>query len=94
MSPQEKNNKLACAKFKDSDQPGHMPSLISLHCALSGYLRTQAFFMQTIKTDQTGQIDAQADLSLCCAYMPFCRFCCVLAHIYSNKILFRFNFCI
>ena len=30
--PQDKTNKLACAPSEDSDQPGHLPSLISLHC--------------------------------------------------------------
>ena len=39
-----------CAHSEDSDQPGHMPSLISFRCALSGYLRTQAFYMHTTKT--------------------------------------------
>ena len=32
----EKINKMACAPSKDSDQPGHPPNLISLHCALNG----------------------------------------------------------
>ena len=30
--PHDKTNKLACAPSEDSDQPGHPPSLISLHC--------------------------------------------------------------
>ena len=34
--PDDKTNKMACAPSKDSDQPGHPPSLISLHCALNG----------------------------------------------------------
>ena len=33
----------------------HPPSLISLHSALSGKLRTQCFFMRTAKPDQTGR---------------------------------------
>ena len=28
MSPHDKTNKMACAPSKDSDQPGHPPSLI------------------------------------------------------------------
>ena len=32
----DKTNKMACAPSKDSDQPGHSPSLISLRCALNG----------------------------------------------------------
>ena len=31
-SPRDKTNKMACAPSKDSDQPGHPPSLISLRC--------------------------------------------------------------
>ena len=34
--PHDKTNKMACAPRKDSDQPGHLPSLISLCCALNG----------------------------------------------------------
>ena len=35
----DKTNKMICAPSKDkniSDQPGHLPSLISLHCVLNG----------------------------------------------------------
>ena len=30
--PHDKTNIMACAFSEDSDQPGHPPSLISLHC--------------------------------------------------------------
>ena len=30
--PHDKTNKIACAPSEDSDQPGHLPSLISLCC--------------------------------------------------------------
>ena len=30
----DKTNKIACLPSKDPDQPGHLPSLISLCCAL------------------------------------------------------------
>ena len=46
-----------CAPSEDSAQPGPFAlSDQSLHCALNGYLRTQAVFMRTVKTDQTGQM--------------------------------------
>ena len=34
--PHDKTNKMACAPSKDSDQPGHPPSLIILCCVLNG----------------------------------------------------------
>ena len=45
-----KINRMTWAPKEDSDQPGHLPSLITLHCALNRYLRAQCFFMQTVKT--------------------------------------------
>ena len=51
----DKNKQSECAPSEDSDQPGHPPSLISLHCALNGYLRTQAFVHADREgSDQTG----------------------------------------
>ena len=42
----------------NSDEPGHLPSLISLHCApeesMSPWLSTEC----TAKTDQTGQMSS------------------------------------
>ena len=63
---------MACVPSEDSDQSGHPPSLISLPCALSGWLRTQCFFMRTAKT--LIRADAQADLSLRLSHMSFCWF--------------------
>ena len=53
--PHDKTNKMT-AHSENSDHPGHPPSLISLRCALNGKLGTHTFFMQTAKTDQTGQM--------------------------------------
>ena len=36
--PHDKTNKMACAPSEDSDQPGHLPSLISLRCPHEGSL--------------------------------------------------------
>ena len=57
----------------------------SLCCVLNGQLRTQAFFMRTVKTLWPDWADAQADLSLCWAHMPFCWFCNEVAHIINVK---------
>ena len=55
-----------CAPSEDLDEPGRPPSLISLRCALSEKLRTQAFFMRTAKT--------LIRLSLCRAHSHFVGF--------------------
>ena len=41
---------------EESDQYGYSPSLISLRCAPNGLLRSYHFYLQTVKTDQTGQM--------------------------------------
>ena len=46
----DKTNKMVCAPSENTDRPGHPHNLISLRYALSGKLRTLAFFMRTAKT--------------------------------------------
>ena len=55
--------------FKDSDQPVFAQSDENLHSVHFVWIRMQSFFMQRSRTDQTAQIDAQVDLSLCWAHM-------------------------
>ena len=58
----DKTNKTPYAPSEDWDQPGHPPSLISLHCGLK-----ECFFMRTAKTDQTRWCPGWSDLSPQCA---------------------------
>ena len=51
----DKTYKMACVPSKVSDQPGHPPSLISLHCTL-GYVRTKLCHVDSKDSDQTGQM--------------------------------------
>ena len=72
--PHDKTNKMACAPSEDSDQPGNLPSLIRLRCALNGLLRTQAFFMRTAKTlIRLGGRPGWSESSL--GAQSFCWFC-------------------
>ena len=80
-SRHDKTNKLTCAPSKDSDQPGHPPSLIRV-------ITVRSMGSQGPKLSSCGQrwlwsdwADAQADLSLHWAHMPFCWFCHEAAHI-------------
>ena len=54
--PHDKTNKMACAPSEDSDQPGRLPSLISLHCRHEETLGPQLPIESTAKTDQTGRM--------------------------------------
>ena len=76
------NQQNDCAPSEDWDQPGHPPSLI------------RVFAMRSIgiygpKLSSGGQrrlwsdwVDAQADLSLRWAHMPFCGFCHEATHLF------------
>ena len=52
----DKTYKMTCAPSEILDQPGHLPSLVSLCYALNCKLKAQVFFMQTAKTNQTGRM--------------------------------------
>ena len=54
--PHDKSNKMAGAPSKDSDQPGHPPSLISLRCPHEESLVPKLPIECTAKTDQTGRM--------------------------------------
>ena len=71
--PHDKTNKMACAPSKDSDRPGHPPSLITVFAVhMKKSFGPKLEIECTAKTDQTGQM---TDLSLCWTHMPFCWFC-------------------
>ena len=82
--PHDKTNKMACAPGKDSDQPGHLPSLIRVFTVhmkkpwvLSYPLSAQRRLIRLA--------DAQADLSLCMG-QSFCWFCHEAAHFYKSQM--------
>ena len=55
--PHDKTNKMACAPSEDSDQPGHPPSLISLHCAPQWVAKDPSFLYADSKdSDPTGRM--------------------------------------
>ena len=53
--PHDKTNKMTVT-IVDSDQPGHPPSLISLHCPHEETLGSKLSNKRKAKTDQTGQM--------------------------------------
>ena len=73
--PHDKTNKMICAPSKDSDQPGHPPSLISLCCLPGESLGPK------LPIKRTDWAYAQADLSLRWAHMSLCWFCHEAAQI-------------
>ena len=61
--PHDKANKMACAPSEDSDQPGHLPSLIrvfAVRMKKAWVLRYPLSAQQRLRSDW---VDAQADLS-------------------------------
>ena len=76
----DKTYKTACAPSEDSDQPGNPPSLIrvlAVHSVGSLGPKLSSCGYRRLWSDWA---DAQADLSLRWAHIPFCRFCHALAH--------------
>ena len=73
--PHDKTNKMACVPSDASDQPGQIFAVhIKKAQVLSGPLSTK----RRLWSDW---VDAQADLSLRWAHMPFCWFCHEVAQI-------------
>ena len=73
---------MTCAP-KDSDQPGHRPSLISLRCPHEEALGPWLSLEHTALTDRA---DTQADLRICWAYRSFCWFCCAAAQLDLSRL--------
>ena len=67
----DKTNKMAYAPSKDSDQPGHPPSLIGVCVKQAWVLR---YFLSTQQRLWSDWADAQADLSLRWAHIHFIGF--------------------
>ena len=73
-------NKVACAPSEDSDQPGHLHCLIRVFAARSvGSLgsKLSSCGQRRLRSDWA---NAQSDLSLRWAHMPFCWLCHAVAH--------------
>ena len=78
--PHDKTNKMTCAPSFDSDQPGHPPSLFRVF-ACAQWVAKDPSFLHADSEDWSDLADAQADLSLRWAHMPFCWFCHEAAHL-------------
>ena len=70
---------MTCMPSKDSDQPEHPPSLVSLHCPHEEALGSWPPIEITVMTDR------QADLSLHQVHMSFCWFCHAVAHFLAHQ---------
>ena len=81
--PHDKTNKMACAPSEDSDQPGHPPSLIGVFAVRMKKAWALSYPLSAQRSLWSDWVDAQADLSLRWAHMPFCWFCHEAAHLIS-----------
>ena len=75
------NQQNGCVPSEDSDQPGHLPSLIRVFVVRMKKAWLLSYPLSTQRRLWSDWADAQADLSLRWAHMPFCWFCHEVAHI-------------
>ena len=80
----DKTNKMACAPSEDSDQPGHQLSTWRKPWSFANLLSAQ----RRLWSDWA---DAQADLSLRWAHIPFCWFCHDAAQLYVDGLSYNFG---
>ena len=71
----DKIYKMACTPSNDSGQPGHPPSLIRVFAVRMMNDRVLSYPLSAQPRLWSDWADAQADLCLRLAHMPFCRFC-------------------
>ena len=81
--PRDKTNKMACAPREDSDQPGHLPSLIWVFAVCMKKAWVLSYPLSAQRRLWSDWADAQSDLSLRWAHMPLCWFCHEAAHLSS-----------
>ena len=79
--PLDKTNTMICATSKDSDQPGHPPSLIRVFAVRSMGNKGPNLSSCGQRRLWSDWADVQPDLSLRWAHMPFCLFCHEAAHM-------------
>ena len=71
----DKTNKMTDAPSEDSDQHGHLPSLIRLFAVRMKKHWTLNYLLSAQWRLWSDWVDAQADLSLRWAHISFCWFC-------------------
>ena len=86
MSRDMTNKQNECAPSEDSDQPGH-PIVWSESSLCAQWVAKDARFLHADSEDWSDWADAQADLSLRWAHMPFCWFCHVAAQITMSILI-------
>ena len=84
--PHDKTNGIACAPSEDSDQPGHPPSLIRVFAVHMKKAWVLSYPLSAQRRLWSDWADAQADLSLRWAHMPFCWFCHEVAPIILTNL--------
>ena len=78
--PHDKTKKMICVPSQDSDQPGHLPSLIRVLAVHSVVAQDPRFLhADSEDSDQTGQMPRLIWIFAWC--MSFCWFCHVAAHL-------------
>ena len=74
------NQQNDCAPSEDWDQPWHLPSLIRVFAVGMKKAWVLSYPLSAWRRLWSDWADAQADLSLSWAHMPFCWFCHEAAH--------------
>ena len=88
--PQDQTNKMACAPSEDSDQPGHPPSLIRVFGVCMMKALVLSYLLSAQQSLWSDWADAQANLNLRWAHIPFCWFCHEAAQMFKSSFC-RYN---
>ena len=72
---------MACTPNEDSNQPGHLPSLIRVFTVRMKKAWVLSYPLSAQRRLWSDWADAQADMSLRWAHMPLCWFCHETAHL-------------
>ena len=84
----KKTNKVTCVPSKDSDQPGHPPSLIRVFAVCMRKVWVVSYPLSAQRRLWSDWVDAQADLSLRWVHSHFVGFVIrrlILAHVAVNR---------